>query len=118
MKKSISISSRKAKGRKLQQYVANKIGKLLGLPVGKDLDIESRQMSQSGVDIILRGEALRDFPFSVECKSQETWSVPAWIEQAEKNTKQNTHWLLFMKRKREKPVIVMDAETFFEIYRF
>lgn len=112
----ISVKSRKAKARNLQKWVANKIGQLLDLEVGKDCLIESREMGQSGVDIKLYGEALEKFPFSIECKSCETWSVPAFIRQAKSNIKKGTDWLLVIKRKEFKnPVVILDANTFFNI---
>jgi hypothetical protein len=111
----IKSSSRKAKGRTLQKWVAEQISLLTELPHGKDMDIESRPMGQSGTDIRLSKEAKRLFSFSVECKWQETWAVPAWIEQAKANEQEGTDWLLVMKRSHKKPVIVMDAEAFFTI---
>lgn len=113
----IKTSSAKAKGRSLQQWACQKISDLLGMPWGKDESIASREMGQNGTDIRLVGEAQERFPFSVECKWQETWSVPAWIKQAKENTKKGTDWLLIMKRSREKPVIVMDGEVFFELLK-
>lgn len=117
-KKRISVQSAKAKGRRLQQWVAKKISEITGIPLEKDGEIESRPMGQSGTDIRLSGEALYHFPFSVECKSQETWSIPAWIRQAQENQIEGTDWLLVCKRNHEKPVVVMDAKTFFMIYKW
>lgn len=113
----MKTSSAKAKGRRLQQWVANKISVLTGLPCGKDELIESREMGQSGVDVKLIGIARKLFPFSVECKSQEIWSVPAYIKQAKKNGIPNTDWILFIKRNREDPVVCMDADAFFKLMK-
>lgn len=109
----IKHRSAKAKGRRLQQWVAGKISDLLGIPWGPDELIASREGSQSGVDIRLVGEAKRMFPFSIECKSQETWSVPAWIKQAKNNKSEGTTWMLVCKKKNLAPVVVMDAADFF-----
>ncbi len=117
MKKRITTSSAKAKGRNLQQWVCQKISELLDIPWGKDEMIASREASQTGTDVRLVGEAKTRFPFSIECKWQESWSVPAWIKQAQDNQGENTDWLLIMKRSREKPVVVMDAEKFFELMK-
>lgn len=113
---SIKPSSRKAKGRRLQNWVAKKISELLGIPYGKDKDIQGREMGQSGTDVKLYGEAAKLFPFSIECKYQETWSLPAWIKQAKENENEGTYWLLICKKNREKPIVVIDAEVFFELY--
>lgn len=113
----MKTSSAKAKGRNFQNWVAQKISELLGIPYGKDEMIASREMGQNGVDIRLVGEAQKRFPFSVECKCQETWSIPAWIEQAKSNQKEGTDWLLFVKKNRKEPIVVMDANAFFNLLK-
>lgn len=115
-KKRITPQSAKAKGRELQKWVCNKISLSTGFPWGKDQPIESRPMGQSGVDVRMESKVLKTFPFSVECKWQESWSIPAWVKQAELNQLPNTDWLLVVKRSRQKPVIIMDAELFFQLY--
>ncbi len=117
MKRKISVSSAKAKGRSLQQWTCKKISELLDIPWGKDELIASREMGQPGTDVRLVGEAQERFPFSVECKWQEAWSVLAWIKQAQENQKAGTDWLLVIKKNRIKPVVVMDGERFFELLR-
>jgi len=117
MAKRISVSAAKGKGRKFQQDIAKYISIVTGQEYGKDEDIESRPMGQAGCDIILRGEAKRLFPFAVECKRQEKWSVNKWIEQAQTNIGNFKTWLLFARRSNEKPVVIMDADFFFELYK-
>ena len=116
-KKPISIASRKAKGRGLQKWVAQRISDITGIPCGKDEDIESRPMGQSGVDVILRSKAKILCPWSIECKNCESWSIPAWIQQAKDNWKKGTDWLLFIKKSRHEEIVIMDAEAFFKIYK-
>ncbi len=113
----IKNSSAKAKGRSLQQWACCKISELLGLPWGKDEMIAPREGAQSGTDVRLIGEALSRFPFSVECKAQESWHLSAWIKQARDNCMQGTDWLLICKKRRQQPVVVMDAERFFDLLR-
>jgi len=112
---SIKISSRKAKGRSLQQLVAKKISEITGFEYGKDKDIESRPMAQSGTDIILRGNAQDLFPYSVECKNVENLNLWDAIKQAKANQKEGTDWLLVVKRNNEKPIAIIDAERFFKL---
>lgn len=112
----IKPSSARAKGRSLQQWACKKISEITGFPWGKDELIASREASQSGTDVRLVGEALERFPFSVECKWQESWAVPAWIKQAQANRREGTDWLLIVKKSRMKPVVIMDAERFFALY--
>ena len=114
-KKRISVQSAKAKGRKAQQWIMRKISDLTGIPCGKDELIASREMGQSGTDVRLIGKAQKAFPFSVESKWCETWSVPAFIRQAKENQRKGTNWLLLMKKNHHEYIICMDAEVFFKI---
>lgn len=109
--------SAKAKGRALQKWVCTKIAELIGLEWGRDKPIESRPMGQQGADVRLDGEALERFPFSVECKFQERWAINEWIEQAKANCKEGTDWLLICKRSRKSPVVILEAEVFFDILK-
>jgi len=115
-KKRIKISSGKAKARRLQNWVAKKISEITGIDCGKDCMIEGREMGQSGVDVKLYGVAKEKFPFSVECKYQETWSIPAFIKQAKENKEKGTDWLLVLKKNRHEEIVIMDADAFFDIY--
>lgn len=114
-KKKITPQSAKAKGRVLQQWTCEQISKLTGYEWGQDKPIESRPMGQSGLDVRMESQVRAAFPFSVECKWQESWSVPAWIKQAKQNQVEGTDWLLVIKRSRENPVVVLDAELFFRL---
>ena len=67
----MKTSSCKSKGRRLQQWVAQKISDLIELPWGPDEQVASREMGQSGPDIRLIGDARHLFPWSVEAKNQE-----------------------------------------------
>ena len=111
----MSTASRKDKGRRLQQWVCKKIAELTGFEWGHDKPIESRGMGQCGVDVRLESCVLEKFPFSVECKNQESWAVHNWIKQAQENQVQGTDWLLVAKRNHNKPVVILDAEVFFKL---
>jgi len=113
----IKTSSAKQKGRKLQQWVAERISRATGFPYGKDQPIESRPMGQSGVDVRLDDRVLAVFPWSIECKAQEKLSLHQWIEQARGNVICGTDWLLIFKRSRQKPVAVLDAEVLFNLLK-
>lgn len=112
--KKIKVSSGKSKGRDLQKWVANEIGELLGIKVGKDELIESREMGQAGSDVKLIGEAGERFPFSIECKNTESWSIMSYVEQAKANLKKDQDWIVFMKKNGVKPLVVLDAKEWFE----
>jgi len=124
----MKTSSKKQKGRMLQKWVCEYISKLLNIPWGPEDEklIQSRPMGQSGVDVVLRGKALKRFPFSIECKNQERWNINEYIKGAVKNQKKGTNWLLFLCRNnlksrlglnKKNPLVIMESELFFEIYR-
>ena len=113
-------SSAKAKGRKLQQWVCKQISRFSGLPWGPDENLASREMGQGGWDVRLTGDAREYFPFGVECKNQETWSVEQWATQSERRMVDQggrlLTWLLFLKKNRRRELVVMDARFFFRLW--
>ena len=115
VKPAIKPSSGKAKARACQDWTAERISRLLGISWGKDEQIAPREMGQSGVDIRLVADAKERFPWSVECKWEENWAVPAAIRQAKANQKSGTDWLLVMRKKGHEYVVVLDAEVFFDL---
>jgi hypothetical protein len=110
----VKTSSAKAKGRRLQQWVAQWVGIITGLPVGVDEDISSREMGQAGMDIRLSPKARKLFPYAIECKNSERWSIPEWWNQARHNAG-GLEPLLVVSRNRTRPLVVLDAEVFFTI---
>lgn len=116
-KKSISIASRKAKGRELQNWTAKKIAELIGCEWGPDELVSPRPMGQSGVDVALIGEAFESFPWSIECKRTEKLDLYGSIKQAKENQKPGTDWLLIARRSRNDPIVVLDADVFFDLLR-
>jgi hypothetical protein len=112
----MKTKSAKAKGRRLQNWVACIIGKITGYKVGKDEMIAPREMGQNGVDVRLVGDVRKEFPFSIECKNQESWSIHDWIKQAKGNVLPDTDWMIIASRNNTPPVLIMDAETFFEYW--
>ena len=115
----MKTSSCKAKGRKLQQYVAEQISNILDIPWGKDELIRSREMAQSGVDVVLLGRAKEKFPWSIECKNTEKLNLWDAIRQARDNQQDGTDWLLVVKKNHEGPVVCIDSMVFFKLwYRY
>ena len=113
--KTIKVSSAKSKGRSLQQDACEMISRITGIEYnsGEDGLIESRGMGQNGVDVALRGEARRLFPFSVESKCVENLNIVDAITQAQDNMYPGTDWLVYHKRKSLKePVVILSASAF------
>jgi hypothetical protein len=116
----LKISSRKAKGRDLQEEIGKKIAQLLDLEYGKDSDVCSREMGQSGSDIRLSPRAKEIFNFDIECKNHQKWNIPAAIKQI-KSRCENNNWFLFFKRTSRKKderiptIAILDVELFFQL---
>lgn len=119
MKRTTKISSAKDKGLRLQKWICGKISSCIGVPWGSEdwKEIQSRPSGQHGTDVILRGEALKRFPFSIEAQSAERLNMLGKIQQSKSNLIPNTDWLVVLKNKTMKvPIVIMDANKFFEIY--
>lgn len=107
----MKTSSGKNKGRRLQQWVVKQLVDYLGC---HPEDMESRPMGSGGEDIILGRESRRLFPYSVECKNVERLNVWGAYDQAKANCKEYEP-IVVMKKNKRKPVVVVDAEHFFEM---
>ena len=107
----MKTSSAKAKGRNLQKWVVQKLIEHLHLD---EEDLESRPMGSSGEDIIMGKQSRQVFPYSVECKNQEKVNVWEAYAQAEQNCK-GYEPVVVIKRNRQKPLVLVDAEHFVEL---
>ena len=118
---SIKISSRKAKGRELQYWACKKIAELFNIDFvqGDDLcPIHSRDAGLSGTDVVIRDKNIYEkFIYDVECKRTEKLNLYENINQAKTNTKDGRQWLIIHKKNNTKPVVVLDAEHFFELLK-
>lgn len=117
--KRIKVSSAKAKGRNLQKWAVGKIAELLEykLPENKDdSHIRSREMGQSGVDIVLSKKARQKFPFAVECKNQEHIDLRRFMEQAEANSISLWPLLIVKNKTLKEPLLVMKWEVFARLF--
>lgn len=115
----ITVASAKAKGRALQDWTCAQVSRATGLPWGREdeKEIQPRAMGQNGTDIALRGEARKLFPFAVECKSGEHWSIKDAIRQAKANQGTFPHWLVVLKDKSMKsPIAIVDGGLFFDLW--
>ena len=114
--KTIKVASRKGKARNLQQFICHEISEMIGIPYDQSDDsclIRSREMGQSGVDIILRGIAQELFPYCIEAKSAESLSIVDTIQEAESNTKDSCEWMVVHKRKiLKEPIVIISWSAF------
>lgn len=114
MKKRISTASCKQKGRKLQQWVRDKLLAHFDKQWQPD-DCKSTSMGASGEDILLSPFARSLFKYSIECKSLKSIAVYKFYEQAESNAKSYTP-LVFIKMNGKKPLVLVDAEKFINLH--
>ena len=105
--------SAKSKGRKFQQWVRDLLIEKLDI---HPEDIESRSMGAAGEDIMMARSARNLFPFSIECKNQQSVNIWKSYEQAEENSG-DYEPIVFLKRNNIKPLVLVDAEYFVELHK-
>lgn len=107
----VKTSSIKAKGRRLQQLVRDRIREKFNL---QEDDVRSLTMGESGEDILLSPSARQVFPFSVECKNVEKLNFWKAYEQAVYNSKGYTP-LLVAKKNHSNPLVVLSLDDFMRL---
>ena len=109
----MKTQSRKAKGRRLQQQFMQLLIEKLEIDPE---DIESRSMGAGGEDLIMSKAARNKFPYSIECKNQESLNIwKAW-DQANGN-KGIYEPMIVIKKNGVSPLIVIDAENFLDMIK-
>jgi len=109
-------SSAKAKGRRLQQRVRDSI--IDAFPILTSADVASNPMSCPGCDIVLSQSARVLFPYAIECKNCESWTIPAWWTQTTANAKkEGLKPLLVVSKNRQDPLVIMSYDDFIELVR-
>ena len=108
----MKAQSAKAKGRRLQQWVREKLIEMLEV---HPEDIESRSMGAGGEDLIMARAARQKFPHSIECKNVEKLNIWDAYEQASANCG-DYEPLVVIKKNGKKPLAVVDAEYFIGLF--
>jgi hypothetical protein len=106
------VQSAKAKGRRLQQWVRDKLIEMLDI---HPEDIESRSMGAGGEDLIMARAARQKFPMSIECKNVEKLNIWEAYEQASANCG-DYEPIVVMKKNGKKPLVVVDAEYYIQLF--
>ena len=109
----IKTQSAKAKGRRFQQWVRDKLIEVLDI---HPEDIESRSMGAGGEDLIMARAARETFPYSIECKNQEKINLWESYKQATENSGKYEP-IVFIKRNNHKPLVVVDADYFINLHK-
>lgn len=112
----MKTSSAKAKGQRLQKQVVEDIRRLLNVDTKETSSFEgivqANPMGNSGVDVKIAGDFQEKFPFSIECKNVEKWSIPQWWKQAEANVKEGTNPMLIISKNRHKTLVILEWDVF------
>ena len=109
----IKTSSAKAKGRRHQQWVRDKI--YTAFPHLEEGDVRSTSMGAGGEDLQLSPAARKVFPYSVECKAYKSFAIYKVLEQASSNAPKGSEPIAIIKGDRQRPLAVLDAEHFFKL---
>jgi hypothetical protein len=107
-----TVRSRKAKGRRLQDWVRDSL-RGLSLALTEE-DVRVAIMGESGADIKLSKQGKRYFPYDIECKNNETWKgIYKAYDQAV--THGELEPLVFIKMNKKRPLAIVDAEHFIRL---
>ena len=109
----MKTQSAKSKGRRLQQWFRDLL--IEKLEVHPE-DIESRSMGAGGEDLIMARAARKKFPYSIECKNQESVNIWKAYEQAGENSG-DYEPIVVLKRNKSKPLVLVDAEYFVRLHQ-
>ena len=107
-------SSRKAKGRRLQNWVRDSL--LSVFTNLDDNDVMCAIMGETGADIKLSNPAKKLIPYSFECKNKETFKgIYDIIAQAQSNSKASDVQIAVIKMNKFQPLVIVDATHFFNL---
>jgi len=112
----MSAKSSKAKGRRLQNWVRDKlrlafITNWTMVPKLEEDDIKSQTMGMTGEDIILSPAARKIIPYSFECKNVERLNIWSAIEQTETNCPKTSTPVTIIKRNHSRVYVVMEFDS-------
>lgn len=109
------VSSKKAKGRRLQDAVVESLYE--NFDSLRQGDIKPAIMGESGKDVKLSPLAEDTIPFDIECKNMEKINVWNEFKQAESNTKNGRMPLLVFKRNRSDTYAMLKWEDLLKLLK-
>ena len=109
-----SPKSSKAKGRRLQNLVRDKLRAAFSSSLEED-DIKSQTMGMTGEDIVLSPAARKLIPYSIECKNVERLNVWQCLKQAEDNTHEDCSPALVIKRNQTNTYIMIPLDLWIDL---
>lgn len=112
----MKTASAKQKGRLLQKHVRDLIFTTFRHLSGND--VVSTSMGAGGVDVKLSPEAVKVFPYAVECKNQESLSLwAAWKQCVENASQEALNPLLVVKRNKQEPLAILEFKHFMSLFK-
>jgi len=109
----MKISSRKAKGRALQNWVVERL--MVYFSFLQEGDIKGAIMGETGSDIKMSPSAKNIIPYKFECKNQERYkSIYTAYEQVDLN-KEKGESILVIKSNRKEPLAIIKADKLFHL---
>ena len=111
----MSARSAKAKGRRLQNLVRDKLR--VAFPKLHEDDIQSQTMGMGGEDIVRSPAAREVIPYSFECKNVERLQFWSAVEQCEANCKDNVSPAIVVKKNRKDPMVAIPLGVFIEMIK-
>ncbi len=111
-----TVQARKAKGRRLQQWVVQKLKDLF--PDFTSDDVRSTPMSVNGPDVQMSPYAKGVFPYHIECKNQEKlgFVIDMYEDIKPVPDTEGVGRLLFMRANNKRTLVALDAEFFIKMY--
>ncbi len=108
----MQVKSAKAKGRRLQNWVRDKITEAFFPFIHPD-DVSCALMGETGADVKLTRTARHLFPFKIECKAQKNGFTPLYKAMAQCTKHAGTgEPLVFIRQDRQPTLAIVDAEYF------
>jgi hypothetical protein len=113
--KEVKTRSAKAKGRRLQNLLVEKLRELF--PHLKEPDIKPALMGESGMDVKLSTAARLVIPFAFESKNVEALNIWSAIAQAEANAAKEelTPAVIFGRNRMPEPYVAVPLTVFLEL---
>lgn len=107
-KKAKTVASKKAKGKRLETFVAKKLRT-------SGLDKDAKRMPGSGAFEGFKSDTFTKLPFTFEQKNQEKVKLWQWWEQAKSQEKPFKPAVLVVGGNYRKPLVVIEFETFINL---
>ena len=109
--------SSKAKGRRLQNLVRDKLREIY-LPELHEDDIKSQTMGMTGEDIVRSPAAKEVCAFSFECKNVERLQIWRAIEQCEANKPDCSAPAIVFKKNGKQPYVALPFTVFCDMLQY